>query len=635
MRFPIALELQDRPVTVVGGGRVAARKIGGLLAAGARVTAIAPTIAADLAGGIEARGGTVLRRGYRAGDLNGATLAFAATDDAAVNAAVLAEARRLGIWCNDASGGARGDFTTPAVHRTGTLTFAVDTGGAVPNFARRLRAELAARYDDRYPAALERLTALREAIVHAPGGHDRTALLETLSALDIDALAALPAGDASAQAGRLMGGLRCATRASALALTQTALVTAALARAGIACDIVPVSTTGDEVQDRSLVAIGSESLFVKELERALADGRADFAVHSCKDLPSTAAEGMTLAAFSQRADPRDVFCSERYPDFAALPAGARVGTSSQRRRALLQAMRPDLRYDDIRGNVDTRLRKLRDGEYDAILLAAAGLERLGVRAAHSVPFATAALLPAAGQGILAVECRSGDALLAALLHALLNDPAAELAALAERAFLAAMQGGCSVPIGIHARLDDGALTLEGVIATIDGSRIVRGSATATASREEAVRAGRTLAGEIMGRGGAAILATFAGHTYARLAGKLFLLARTLDRPSRIAPILRAAGADVLEIPPGEAAGACAGERIPDVVLLPSSGSARAVGEYVRGLRNRGHRPLVAAMGPSSAQAAAGEGFPADVVAGSADAESLVAAVTQHLSEHRP
>ena len=181
---------------------------------------------------------------------------------------------------------------------------------------------------------------------------------------------------------------------------------------------------------------------------------------------------MTLAAVTAREDARDAYCSERYPAFADLPAGARVGTSSPRRRAQLRALRPDLVYDDVRGNVDTRLRKLRDGEYAAIVLAAAGLNRLGARATHTVPFAVDVVTPAVGQGALGIETRAGDGL-AGRLDAVVGDPPASLAVRAERAFLRTVHGGCQAPVGCHATWSDGRFRVVGAIAAADGSQVLR------------------------------------------------------------------------------------------------------------------------------------------------------------------
>src|SRR5947209_5712009 len=335
---------------------------------------------------------------------------------------------------------------------------------------------------------------------------------------DVDELATMKAGAVEHEVERAADTLAgvvpaqtqplvCATRASLLAMTQARTVMSLLAKAGLPSTVLEVTTRGDAVQDRSIAAIGTDNVFVKELELALREGRADYAVHSCKDLPSTLSEDMTLAAVTAREDPRDAYCSERYPAFADLPAGARVGTSSPRRRAQLRALRPDLVYDDVRGNVDTRLRKLRDGEYAAIVLAAAGLNRLGARAAHTVPFAVDVVTPAVGQGSLGIETRAGDAL-AGRIDAVVGDPPASLAVRAERAFLRTVHGGCQAPVGCHATWSDGRFRVVGAIAAADGSQVLRAERDAVigigdlASAEAVAVA---LARDLLADGGAALL----------------------------------------------------------------------------------------------------------------------------------
>ena len=301
--------------------------------------------------------------------------------------------------------------------------------------------------------------------------------------------------------------LVCATRASALAMWQTRHAIARLATSGIVSTVLQISTKGDRILDRSLAAIGTDSLFVKELELALRERRADYAVHSCKDLPSTLPEDMHLAAIGPREDPRDAFCSERYSSFDALPPGALVGTSSPRRRAQLQARRPDLRFDTIRGNVDTRLRKLAEGEFDAILLAAAGLQRLGLRATYTVPFEAGVVVPAVGQGALAIEVRAADVELAERIHDVFADRPSELAVQAERAFLRTLRGGCQAPVGAYATWSDGSLSIDGSIAGLDGARVVRASSTgAVATAEESEQLGAALARRLIEEGGDALLA---------------------------------------------------------------------------------------------------------------------------------
>jgi hydroxymethylbilane synthase len=339
---------------------------------------------------------------------------------------------------------------------------------------------------------------------------------------------------------------------------------------------------------------------------------------------------MRIAAIGPREDPRDAFCSERYASFEDLPPGAVVGTSSPRRRALLRASRPDLRYDDVRGNIDTRLRKLREGRYDAIVLAMAGMARLGMRAAHTVPFDPTFVVPAAGQGALAIECRADDAELAGRLYEALSDRDAEFAVAAERAFLRRLGAGCTTPAGALANYsEEHGLRIFGAIASPDGARVLRaGRAAAVTSVNAAERAGAALAEELLDAGGAELLAAVERP----LEGLLFLLPRTRERGSRIAPAFRSAGADVVEARDDAQAAEALGGRTPDVVLFPSSGSVAAIGAYLRGLRESGRRPIVAAMGESSSIAASEHGFPPDLTAPEPAVAAFVQSVTRYVLE---
>jgi hydroxymethylbilane synthase len=645
--YPIILTVRGRRALVVGGGPVAERKLSGLLGAGADVTLVSPAVTAE----IErlARDGRLgwIERQYEAADLAGAFVVFAATDDAVLNAQIVAAARAAGALVNDASDAARGDFSTPAVHRSGALTVSVDSAGLAPGFAKRIRDELAVVFDSRYARAAATLGLLRERVRAVVPLDRRAAVMKHFSERDIDDLAGMPPSEMEHEVERAADTvanvvpadpqtLVCASRSSALAMVQTRLMMAQLAAAGIASTVLTVTTRGDAVQDRALAAVGGDSLFVKELENALRERRADYAVHSCKDLPSRLADDFTIAAITRREDPRDAFCSELYPSLAALPAGARVGTSSPRRRAQLFALRPDLVYDDIRGNVDTRLRKLREGEYAAIILACAGLRRLGVAATYTVPFDATQLTPAVGQGALAIETRRDDPN-AARIEAALNDPPTNLCVRAERAYLRTLRGGCQAPVGAHANHADGLLHLSAVIADLDGARIVRGGRYAEipgfgirdVAAAEAL--GVELAQQLLSAGGGAILSAPGGG--GPLAGRLVLLPRTQDRPSRIAPALRDAGAEVVEAADSQAARAALGDRLPSAILFPSSGSVAAITDYLAGLRDSGKRPVVAAMGPASSSSADACGFPPDVVAPSAEVGTFVQTVTRYLLEN--
>src|ERR1035437_10333067 len=244
--------------------------------------------------------------------------------------------------------------------------------------------------------------------------------------------------------------LSIGSRGSQLALWQANHIAALLRNEGHSVDIKIIKTTGDRLQEVTFAQVGSKGMFTKEIEEALADGSVDLAVHSLKDLPTDLPEPFTLAATPERVDPRDVFVSVKYENLAALPEGARVGTSSQRRRSQLKAVRPDIEAIEFRGNVNTRLRKLAEGQGDAILLAAAGLDRLEKTESVRERLEPKEFCPAAGQGALGIETRKEDAATMAAV-AFLDDAATRFAVTVERAALEALGGGCQVPIGIHCR----------------------------------------------------------------------------------------------------------------------------------------------------------------------------------------
>jgi hydroxymethylbilane synthase len=292
--------------------------------------------------------------------------------------------------------------------------------------------------------------------------------------------------------------LTIASRGSELALWQARWVSGKLAALGHECRIQIIKTTGDKITDVPLAKVGTKGLFTKEIEEALLDGSADLAVHSLKDLPTELPAGLVLAALPPREDPRDAVVGRRLAD---LPAGAKVGTSSLRRSAQLRRLRPDLAIESVRGNVDTRLRKLAEGRYDAILLAAAGLRRLGWedRIAEILP--DSAMCPAVGQGALAIETRATGPGFEACRP--LDDPATRAAVTAERALLAALGGGCQVPIGAHATVERDRIRLLGVVASPDGSEVIRAEAEGVVAEAEAI--GRKLGEELLERGARRIL----------------------------------------------------------------------------------------------------------------------------------
>lgn len=297
---------------------------------------------------------------------------------------------------------------------------------------------------------------------------------------------------------------RIGTRQSPLALWQSESVAASIraARPDMDVELVRISTKGDKILDVPLAKIGGKGLFTKEIEAELMSGAIDIAVHSLKDMPTELPPGLCLAALTAREDPRDAFVSERYASLDELPRGARVGTSSLRRRAQLLAARGDLEIADLRGNVGTRLSKLDAGEFDAIILAAAGLKRLGLESRIRETIPPDVCLPASCQGVMAVECRESDASTRELLSAI-DDASSRASSSAERAFLAEVGGGCQVPVGAYAEVLGGTVRVRAVIASLDGSRIIRRETSAAA--DDASAAGRELAREMLGCGGRDIL----------------------------------------------------------------------------------------------------------------------------------
>ena len=302
--------------------------------------------------------------------------------------------------------------------------------------------------------------------------------------------------------------LRIATRRSALALWQAEHVAAALrsAHAGVEVVLVKVLTQGDRIQDRPLAEVGGKGLFVKELEVAIANGEADLAVHSMKDVPADLPEGFVIAAALERADPRDAFVSLRHASFAALPRGARVGTSSPRRQCILKAARPDLEITPLRGNVDTRLARLERGDLDAIILAAAGLTRLGLAARITEYLDPDVALPAVGQGIVGIECRSDPAVLA-LVGVLEHAPTRQRLS-AERAFAARLEGSCQSPIAGYATLAGERIHLRGLVGAPDGTRVFRDAIDGAAAH--AAQLGTALAERLLAAGAAGLLAALRG-----------------------------------------------------------------------------------------------------------------------------
>ncbi len=297
-----------------------------------------------------------------------------------------------------------------------------------------------------------------------------------------------------------MARLRIGSRGSMLALWQAKHITALLVAQGHEVELEIIKTTGDKILDVALAQVGTKGMFTKEIEDALAEGRVDLAVHSLKDLPTELPQGFEIVAITERVDPHDAFLSVHYDCVDALPKGAKVGTSSLRRQAQLKAFRPDLDIFPLRGNVDTRVRKLEEGEYDGIILAAAGLTRLGKTQLVKEYLPEQFMCPAAGQGALGIEIREGDVEMRKHL-AFLDDADSRAATVCERALLNQLGGGCQVPIGAFAEVKDGKLHLTGVVARPDGSEVLREQAIGT----DPVALGELVGNTLLKRGGAKIL----------------------------------------------------------------------------------------------------------------------------------
>jgi len=296
-----------------------------------------------------------------------------------------------------------------------------------------------------------------------------------------------------------MARLRIGSRGSQLALWQANRISELLRVQGHTVEIEIIKTTGDKITDVALAKVGTKGMFTKEIEEALIENRIDLAVHSLKDLPTELAPDFDIAAITARADPRDAFCSVKFAGIEAMPHHASVGSSSLRRQAQLKAIRPDLQVHALRGNVDTRLRKLEAGDYDAIILAAAGLNRLGKTELVRQIIPVDVMTPAAGQGALAIEIRNGDSATHELV-AFLDDVSARVTTTCERALLSKLGGGCQVPIGGLAEMDAGRIRLRAVVAHPEGNKVIR----ETGVGDDPIRLGREI-GEMLLRNGADVI----------------------------------------------------------------------------------------------------------------------------------
>ena len=297
-----------------------------------------------------------------------------------------------------------------------------------------------------------------------------------------------------------MARLRIGSRGSQLALWQANHIKTLLQEQGHEVEIQIIHTTGDKITDVPLAKVGTKGMFTKEIEEALAANQIDLAVHSLKDLPTELTPGFSMAAITEREDPRDVFCSHKFQSIEDLPQAAKVGTSSLRRQAQLKALRPDLEVYPLRGNVDTRLRKLEAGEYDAIILAAAGVHRLGKTSAVRQKIPVELMCPAAGQGALSIEIRAGDDVTEKHLK-FLDNQSARATTTCERALLNKMGGGCQVPIGALAEMREGQLYLEAIVARPDGKKVLRESR----SGSDPIKLGEEVGERLLQQGGDEIL----------------------------------------------------------------------------------------------------------------------------------
>ena len=298
--------------------------------------------------------------------------------------------------------------------------------------------------------------------------------------------------------------IKVVSRDSALAMWQTNFVVESLRKVTdqYEFEIVSLKTKGDKVLDISLAKIGDKGLFTKELEDGLLSGEMDFAVHSLKDIPTVLPEGLQLSAMLTRHNPADVLISEKYDSFDALPQGAKVGTSSLRRKAQLLNKRPDLNIQDLRGNVNTRMRKLKEENFDGIILAAAGVERMEWKESITEELAYDLCLPAVSQGVIAVETRSDDPEIIALVQ-LIHDKESEICVNAERALLRALEGGCQIPIAGHAHIEGDTVVLDGLVGSIDGKTIIRDQMRGPIELAEEI--GKQLAKVLSDKGGKEIL----------------------------------------------------------------------------------------------------------------------------------
>ncbi len=413
--------------------------------------------------------------------------------------------------------------------------------------------------------------------------------------------------------------LTIGSRGSQLALWQARWVAARLAELGVETELEIIKTTGDKITDVPLARVGSKGLFTKEIEDALLEGRVDLAVHSLKDLPTVLPPGLTVAAIPQREVPLDALVGKKLND---LPHGARVGTSSLRRSAQLKKLRPDLHIESVRGNLDTRLRKLDEGQFDAIMLAGAGLRRLGWGERIAELLSPDLMCPAVGQGALAIETRD-DGGPALQICSKLDHAPTRAAVTAERAVLCALGGGCQVPIGAHAIVDGDSLRLRSAVIDPDGSKLVSDSCTGAVSDAESL--GSAAAARLLEGGARSILASVYGNAQP-LAGQRIVVTRARSQAGVLTAKLRALGADVIELP--------VIEFVPLDFAVPDWASYDwAIFTSANGVDfffdrvPAANGPKLCAIGPATASALRARGLVPSIVPDEYIAESVVAALS--------
>lgn len=424
--------------------------------------------------------------------------------------------------------------------------------------------------------------------------------------------------------------LRLGTRGSRLALTQTNQTAEALrlVHPGLEVEVVVIQTTGDKIQDSPLSAIGGKGVFTKEIEEALLEGRIDVAVHSLKDVPTRQPAGLAIGAVTARLDPHDLLLAREPVDITTMPAGARLGTSSLRRRAQTARTNPSIQIDDLRGNVPTRIQKMINGQYDAVILAAAGVERLGERAPFMAPIPFDIMLPAPGQGAVGLQIREEDTTARRLLAAVHDEDSARCCA-AERTLLEALGGGCQLPLGTIAKYEDGRIHLRGRVISLDGLRCAEGEAAGG----DPISVGRELAEKILSEGGREILDSLeldGGGGFEQavlqaaemdkrpLGGKVVLVTRDEDADGPLSMALRELGGAPLCLPlvrhapaedPAPLKKALADAGNYDWLILTSR---RAVDAVVAQLGAERPRARVACVGLSTADAARAAGFEPEI-----------------------